>query len=196
MDPIQADLATDLPGQMGPPIQLCRRADPQVGICTWALPAAVIWSSKIHKHIAVRRPPFLLQLIFPTGKCKAVPKCASLKASQNAGDTDVHLEFSSSQRRNYTSRETTSVWCCLRLGEGSCSQSEDTSFTLLMCFISLSVVQWGALISPLSFEIFTKVCCLWIVPSCSFCEGDWSWESPTLSLTDITLGNRCFGFFF
>lgn len=64
------------------------------------------------------------------------------------------------------------------LGEEWCCQSTAAPLTFLMWSTLVSVVQRGALSSPLCPRVFTMVSCQWIVTVRSSCEGDWSWEWP------------------
>ena len=78
------------------------------------------------------------------------------------------------------------MWQCAGLREGQCGQSVAASLTLLMLALSVSVIRRDASASPLGSGIFTKVPCLWIVSSWSFCERDGRWQSLSHHIGDIT----------
>lgn len=188
MDPNKADLVTIFPGQKGPPVSFCRRADTPVGICSWALQQQECGLPRSISTL-LWYPSRFFSSWFPTDKYKAVCKCVSLKAPQNAGEA-AYLPWTLlfPMEKLYIQRDPLQGSAnSIRVKPLLLPSNMFFSFPLSLFFFF--VVQWGALTSPLGFEIFTKVFYLWIVASYSFCEGGLSWESPILPLTNITLGN-------
>ena len=116
-------------GATGSALQMSRTAD--WGLYSGTQPAGT-WLTKIHELIAVSPPSSPSLADCPSDLCEAVPKWASMKMFQNAGEAECHLGLSFSYYRSYRPKGTHSVWCCTGLEEGQYSQSETIPLTLLM----------------------------------------------------------------
>lgn len=104
MDPNKADLVTIFPGQMGPPVSFCRRADTPVGICSCALQQQECGLPRSISTL-LWYPSCFFSSWFPTDKYKAVYKSVSpWKHPRMLEKLHIYLELFSSQWRNCISR--------------------------------------------------------------------------------------------